>query len=174
MKDNLSIVGHREYLINYLKKKFPESRKEDLEDVVQSAIIKAHRYNHLWNEKCSLKTWLTHIAYNIYIDSIRKKYNKFECLISSNEDSYLFDNVLIDDFSHNIIDGDNEDKLLDRLFFDCADNIHIQAFKLSVIDEIDYKEISEKYNIPIGTVKSRVFRGRKILQERYNQYLVGE
>ena len=46
---------------------------------------------------------------------------------------------------------------------------NIQTFKLHVIDEIDYKDIASMQNIPIGTVKSRVFRGRKLLRDRYQE-----
>ena len=49
------------------------------------------------------------------------------------------------------------------------DNVHIQAFNLNVIDDIDYKDIAIQQNIPIGTVKSRVFRAKKLLQEKYRQ-----
>jgi RNA polymerase sigma-70 factor (ECF subfamily) len=174
MKDNLSIASYREYLFNYLKKKFPSSRREDIEDVVQNALIKALRFSEHWKKDCSLKTWLCVIAHNMYLDSLRKTYIKNEYLLSTDEDLFLFENITVDDFSNDIISEDNHSELVDRLFFDYAENVHIQAFKLSVIDEIDYKEISEKYNIPMGTIKSRVFRGKKILLERYNQKLESE
>ena len=41
MKDTLLICSYRDYLINYLNKKFPNARKEDIEDAVQNAIIKS-------------------------------------------------------------------------------------------------------------------------------------
>jgi DNA-directed RNA polymerase specialized sigma24 family protein len=40
---------------------------------------------------------------------------------------------------------------------------------LNVIDGIDYKDIAIQYNIPLGTVKSRVFRAKKLLQEKYRE-----
>jgi DNA-directed RNA polymerase specialized sigma24 family protein len=49
------------------------------------------------------------------------------------------------------------------------DNVHVQAFNLNVIDDIDYKDIAIQQNIPIGTVKSRVFRAKKLLQEKYRE-----
>lgn len=38
---------------------------------------------------------------------------------------------------------------------------------MNVIEDLDYKDIALAQNIPIGTVKSRVFRAKKILQEKY-------
>ncbi len=169
LKDHLSINSHREYLFNYLKKKFQKSRKEDLEDIVQDTIIKAVRHSHSWKGDCSLKTWLSVIARNMYLDRMRKNYIKNDYLLSSPNENYIFEQAFIEDFSSDIIDHSNQNELLSKLFFDSNNNIHVNAFKLSVIDELDYKCISEEYNIPIGTVKSRIFRGRQILLERYNQ-----
>lgn len=60
-------------------------------------------------------------------------------------------------------------ELINELLDGFGDNLHIQAFCLNVIEEIDYKDIAIKYNIPIGTVKSRVFRGKKLLQDKYRE-----
>jgi DNA-directed RNA polymerase specialized sigma24 family protein len=46
-------------------------------------------------------------------------------------------------------------------------NVHVQAFNLNVVSGVDYKDIAIQQNIPLGTVKSRVFRGKKLLQEKY-------
>ena len=171
MKDKLLISSYREYLTNYLNKKFPRARKEDIEDAVQNTIIKAVRFSEKWQGNSSLKTWLAVIARNMYLDSFRKTYTKNEYLLKTNEESFVFDKISVDDFSDNICDTEYENELTEVLFSGFDDNIHIQTFKLSVFDEVDYKDIAILCNIPIGTVKSRVFRARKLLQEKYEKYI---
>ena len=49
------------------------------------------------------------------------------------------------------------------------DNIHVNTFKLNVVHDVNYKDIAIQQKIPIGTVKSRVFRAKKLLQEKYRE-----
>ena len=169
MKDKLLIGNHREYLINYLNKKFPNARKEDIEDAVQNTIIRAIRHSDSWKGDCSLKTWLSVIARNTYADSFRKTYIKHEFILNTIEESYIFDQLSIDDFSETLCENNYQSKLVQELFSGFEDNIHIQAFKNNVIDDIEYKDIAKQQNIPIGTVKSRIFRAKKLLQEKYRE-----
>ena len=167
MKDKLLICNHREFLTNYLHKKFPRARKEDIEDAVQNAIIKAVRFSDKWQGNCSLKTWISVIAVHIYTDTFRKTYVKNEYLLNSSEESFIFDKISVDDFSETLCNSNFLSELVKELFSGFEDNVHIQAFSLNVVDEIDYKDIAIQQNIPIGTVKSRVFRAKKLLQEKY-------
>ena len=169
MTDDLLICSYRDYLIAYLKKKFRRGRFEDIEDAVQNTLIKAVKFHDKWNKNCSLKTWLSIIAVNMYTDTFRKTYLRNEYLLDSSEDLFLFDQISVDDFSVKLCDDEQHSFLISELFSDFKDNVHIEAFKLSVIDEIDYKEISIRQNIPMGTVKSRMFRAKKLLIEKYNQ-----
>ena len=169
MTDELLICSYRDYLIAYLKKKFRRGRFEDIEDAVQNTLIKAVKFHDKWNKNCSLKTWLSIIAVNMYTDTFRKTYLRNEYLLDSSEDLFLFDQISVDDFSVKLCDDEQHSFLISELFSDFKDNVHIEAFKLSVIDEIDYKEISIRQNIPMGAVKSRMFRAKKLLIEKYNQ-----
>ena len=78
MTKELQICSYREFLYNYLFRKFPKARREDVEDAVQNAIIKAVKFVDKWQGDSSLKTWLTVIAVNMYLDTFRKTYNKNE------------------------------------------------------------------------------------------------
>jgi len=169
MTKGLQICSYRDYLINHLSKKFPRARKEDIEDAVQNAIIKAVRFIDKWKGESSLKTWLSVIAVNMYTDTFRKTYVKNEYVFDSSEDLFIFDKIPIDDFSETLCDIDYQNKLFKELFFGFDDNFSIQLFKHNIIDDIVYKDIAIKYNIPIGTVKSRIFRAKKLLQEKYRE-----
>ena len=169
MIDKLLIGHHREYLTNYLNKKFPNARKEDIEDAVQNAIIKAVKHSDKWQGQSSLKTWLSKIAFNMYLDTFRKIYVKYERVINSTEESFIFDKITIDDFSETLCENNYQSKLVDELLSGFEDNINIQAFKNNIFDDIDYKDIAIQQNIPLGTVKSRIFRAKKLLQEKYRE-----
>ena len=86
MKDTLLICSYREYLINYLSKRFLNARKEDIEDAVQNAIIKSLRLSHSWKGESSLKTWLSVIAVNMYTDSgFKLNISHLKCLFANGE-----------------------------------------------------------------------------------------
>jgi RNA polymerase sigma-70 factor (ECF subfamily) len=169
MTKELQICSYREFLYNYLFKKFPKARKEDVEDAVQNAIIKALRFCDKWQGESSLKTWVTIIAVNMYTDTFRRRYNKYEYTLDSSEDFFLFDKIAVEDFSETFCDSNNLSELVTELLSGFEDNVHVNAFKLNVVHDIDYKDIAIQQNIPIGTVKSRVFRAKKLLQEKYRE-----
>ncbi len=167
MTKELQICSYREFLHNYLFKKFPKARREDVEDAVQNAIVKAVKFVDKWQGGSSLKTWLTVIAVNMYLDTFRKTYNRNEYTLDSSEDLFLFEQISVDDFSETLCNFDNQTNLVKELLSGFEDNIHVQAFKLNVVHDVDYKDIAIQQKIPIGTVKSRVFRAKKLLQEKY-------
>ena len=103
----------------------------------------------------------------MYSESFRKKYTHQEYVLSSLKDAYIFENIIEDDFSETLCNNHCQKNLLKELLSGFEDNVHIQAFKLNVVDEVDYKDIAIQQNIPLGTVKSRVFRAKKLLQEKY-------
>ncbi len=164
-----SICNQRSFLFNFLKKKFPKARNEDLEDIVQSVLIRAITRVSQRNQQYSVRTWLATIAVNAYFDSFRKKYNKHEIIGTSDENGidYIIDNIIVDDFSETFCQDSYLKEINKALLSGFENNIHVQAFIMNFIDDIDYKEIAITHNIPIGTVKSRVFRGKQLLQKRY-------
>ncbi len=169
MKDTLLICSYRDYLINYLNKKFPNARREDIEDSVQNAIIKAIKHSDKWKGDCTLKTWLAVIARNMYLDSFRRTYAKHEFILNSSEESYIFDQVAVDDFSETLCNIDYQNKLFNELLSGLDENIFIKTLSMHIVDDIDYKNIATKLDVPIGTVKGRIFRAKKLLQEKYRE-----
>jgi RNA polymerase sigma-70 factor (ECF subfamily) len=169
MKDTLLICSYRDFLTNYLNKKFPRARKEDIEDAVQNSIIKALRHSSKWNGDCSLKTWLAVIAKNMYLDSFRKTYVKNEYILNSSEELFIFEKIPVDDFSETLCDLDYQNKLFNELLTGLEDNMFIKTLSMHIVDDIDYKNIATQLDIPIGTVKGRIFRAKKLLQEKYRE-----
>ena len=169
MTIQLQICSYREYLFNYLHKKYPKARREDLEDTVQNTLVKAVRFAHKFQGGSTIKTWLAVIASNMYLDSFRKTYIKHEYVLESSEDLFLFDKILQEDFSETFCEIDYQNKLFDELLSGFEDNVLIKTLSMHIVDDIGYKDIATQLNIPIGTVKGRIFKAKKLLQEKYRE-----
>ena len=92
---------------------------------------------------------------------------KNESLINSDEMNSVFENMIQEDFSETLCETNYLNDLVKELLSEFEDNVHVNAFRLNVVHDVDYKDIAIQQNIPIGTVKSRVFRAKKLLQEKY-------
>lgn len=169
MKDKLQICSYRNDVARYLSKKYPTARKEDIEDAVQSAIIKASICKNQWRGDTTLKSWLTKIAINFYIEIHRRPYSKNESLVYLKEAKSLFENVIQEDFSETLCENNYLKSLYEELMSGLEDNISVETFNLNVIEDISHKDIATKQNISIAAVKSRVHRGKLMLQKKYRK-----
>ena len=169
MTKELQICNSRDYVTKFLNKKYPKARKEDIEDIVQSAIIKAIRVKDQWRGETAIECWLVKIAINFYLEMNRKPSFKNESLIYSQDVESVFENITQEDFSATLCDIDYQNKLSKELMLGLEDNISIIAFNLHVFEDIDYKDIATKQNISIAAVKSRIHRGKMMLQKKYRK-----
>ena len=138
---------------------------DDTKDLVQETILKAYRYRAKFQEGTNLRGWLYTILKNSFINNYRRdmKRNTF---LDSTDNSYFIDLP-----SHKI-DNDAETKFirkdLDHAIDDLAFDLRV-TFKLNT-EGYKYHEIAEELQIPIGTVKTRIFVARRILRERLKDY----
>ena len=138
---------------------------DDTKDLVQETILKAYRYRAKFQEGINLRGWLYTILKNSFINNYRRdmKRNTF---LDSTDNSYFIDLP-----SHKI-DNDAETKFirkdLDHAIDDLAFDLRV-TFKLNT-EGYKYHEIAEELQIPIGTVKTRIFVARRILRERLKDY----
>ena len=170
MIDKYNICSYRSYLENFLKKKFPKSKYQDIDDVVQNSLIKAIKNQDSWQKNASIKTWLSIIATNMYFDMFRVKYNKYEDVINSNDMFFIFDKK-INDFTEEYCSNQCTNQIYDYLFKNVQKDVYLQTFLLYAYDDLEYNEISEIQNIPIGTVKSRIFKARQKLKIKYEEFI---
>ncbi|HLE38146.1 MAG TPA: sigma-70 family RNA polymerase sigma factor [Acidimicrobiia bacterium] len=148
----------------------------DAEDVLQESLLKAYRGYHTFVTGTNLKAWLYRILTNTFINKYRKQSRRpHEVELGDLEDFYLFKR-LGDEGSAAARSA--EDEALDR-FVDEDIKAAVESlpenFRISVlladVEGFSYKEIAEIMGVPIGTVMSRLHRGRKALQQALWQFV---
>jgi RNA polymerase sigma-70 factor, ECF subfamily len=143
----------------------------DAEDLVQETYLKAYRGFGSFELGTNLKAWLYRILTNTYINSYRAKRRRPEVTdVEDIEDLYLYRHLVGDGSAG--LGRSAEDEALDR-FTDTDIKEAIESlpdtFRMAVlladVEGFSYKEIAEITEVPIGTVMSRIHRGRKALQK---------
>jgi RNA polymerase sigma-70 factor, ECF subfamily len=144
----------------------------DAEDLVQETYLKAYRAFGGFTEGTNLKAWLYRILTNTYINAYRaKKRRPEESDIDDLENFYLYRRL--GGLEGATAGRSAEDEVLDH-FTESEVKEAIEAlpeqFRMAVllgdVEGFSYKEIAEILDVPIGTVMSRLHRGRRALQKR--------
>ncbi len=143
----------------------------DAEDLVQETFLRGYRSYGTFAEGTNLRAWLLRILTNVFINTYRAKQRRVdETDLGDIEDLYLYRRL--GTLEAALASRSAEDQLLD-LFTDDEVRRAIEdlpeAFRLPVlladVEGFAYKEIAELLEIPIGTVMSRLHRGRKAMQK---------
>jgi RNA polymerase sigma-70 factor (ECF subfamily) len=143
----------------------------DAEDLVQETYLKAFRSFHRFQQGTNLKAWLYRILTNTFINSYRaRKRRPQETDIDDVEDLYLYRRLA--GAAASSAGRSAEDEVLDR-FGDGDVKQALESlpeqFRITVllvdVEGLSYKEIAEVLGVPIGTVMSRLHRGRRALQK---------
>ena len=143
--------------------------EQDKEDVSQEVFIKIHKNLRTFQFKSKLSTWIARIAYLTAINYL-KKYKK----MSSTE---LLDDLENYHFTRESPDTVTEKKeisnYVNRLIEMMPEQYRI-VITLYHLNEFSYQEIEDITGMPEGTIKSYLFRGRKLLKEKLEVYLKKE
>jgi RNA polymerase sigma-70 factor (ECF subfamily) len=132
---------------------------EDTEDLIQDTMIKALVNFDKFQEGTNLKAWLYTIMKNIFINNYRKK-SKFNFVRDESENGYMIN--LSTQKTYNLVERYQLNEELTNVI-DIVDKILSTAFVMHY-EGVKYEEISEKLNLPLGTVKSRIFLAKKKMQ----------
>jgi RNA polymerase sigma-70 factor, ECF subfamily len=148
----------------------------DAEDLVQDAYLRAYRSFHTFQEGTNLRAWLFRILTNAYINAYRSKQRRpIETDIDDVEDLYLYRRIGAMEAAAASLSA--EDQFLDlftddevkQALEDLPENFRMPVI-LADVEGFAYKEIAEILDIPIGTVMSRLHRGRKAMQRALYDY----
>ncbi len=146
--------------------------EEDANDLVQETYLKAHKFLENYDSGTNAKAWLFKILKNAYINEYRKKIRRpikvdidevvgFREGDESGKGAYhdmrqdIFDNTM----------GDEVTIALNVLPYEFR-----TVILLCDIENFTYEEIAKILELPIGTVRSRLFRARNMLKEKLKQY----
>lgn len=157
------IISLYQKLVWHLVAKIVKS-ESDREDVCQDVFIKVFRNLKTFKFESKLSTWIGRIAYNTAINYIQKK--KPELYEDISPEGVTLDSLESTIESPSSFAGtQNVNEILKEEIM----NLPIQyktIVTLYHLDEMNYAEISEITELPIGTVKSHLFRARKLLKDR--------
>ncbi len=150
----------------------------DAEDLTQNALVKALRFHDKFKEGTYIKAWLLTILRNTFINEYRSKSRRpMQVELSGTEAA---PNVSPDPkVSLQMVPGRREGllELLEDEVREALDAVP-DDFRLAVImadlEDKSYKDISDVMGCPIGTVMSRLYRGRKILREKLAGYAAAQ
>ncbi|MCH7973526.1 MAG: sigma-70 family RNA polymerase sigma factor [Bacteroidetes bacterium] len=146
--------------------------RDDAYDLVQDTYIKAFRFFDKFEKGTNCKAWLFRIMKNTYINDYRKRskqpekvdYNDIENFYEEIKASFVNNNHLEDEFFKNLL-GDEITEAIESLSEDFR-----TVTVLCDLEGFSYEEIAEIINAPIGTVRSRLHRARKILFAKLYKY----
>ncbi|MEM9514332.1 MAG: sigma-70 family RNA polymerase sigma factor [Actinomycetota bacterium] len=152
--------------------------RADAEDLVQETYLKGYRSFHTFTEGTNLRAWLFRILTNTYINTYRAKQRRpDESDLDDVEDLYLYKRI--DTLADPAIGRSAEESLMTLLpdsevkaaLESLPDNFRLPVV-LADVEGFSYKEIAEMLDIPIGTVMSRLHRGRKQMQKALHEYAI--
>lgn len=143
----------------------------DAEDLVQETYIRAFRFREQFTRGTNLKAWLFRILTNTFINQYRRKAARPSTTVLDDvEESILYRHMR--DVSPGSASPDPEAAVVDStLSSEVKEALEAlpEKFRTTLLLDVEgfsYKEIAELVDIPIGTVMSRLHRGRKFMQKR--------
>ena len=143
----------------------------DAEDLVQETYIRALRFRAQFTPGTNLKAWLFRILTNTFINAYRKRARAPETTELDDVDEFsLYRRMSAERPASSSPDPEREflDGIVSSEVTDALEELP-EKFRTTVLLDVEgfsYKEIAEMLEIPIGTVMSRLHRGRKFLQQR--------
>lgn len=138
--------------------------EDDAHDLLQETAYKAFKYRNMYQPKTNLRAWLMTIMRNTFINNYRQK--KRRQVLNDKTDNDFF----IDSGSYSVRNDGESNVTTEEIqqVVEALDDwmrvpflMHFQGYK--------YDEIAEVLDVPLGTVKSRIFFARRRLQEKISQ-----
>ncbi|MDX1672857.1 MAG: sigma-70 family RNA polymerase sigma factor [Balneolaceae bacterium] len=164
------IIPHLDAMYNFALRL--TSDPNDAEDLVQDTIVKAYRFFSSYEKGTNAKAWLFRILKNSYINNYRKK-SKQPNQVDYDEVSTFYETIRAER-------TDTSD-LEDRMYRELIDDDITKALEelpedfrtvvlLCDIEGFTYEEIANMLDVPIGTIRSRLHRGRNLLKAELMDY----
>ena len=150
--------------------------ERDAEDLVQDALLRAYRFFDRFERGTNIKAWLFKILTNTFINKYRRTV-KERSIVEGPEQDTVQAQVASRETSDQAADPERWffDRLLSDEVLRAVDALPLD-FRMVVIladlQEFSYREIADILDVPVGTVMSRLYRGRRLLQTALARYAV--
>jgi RNA polymerase sigma-70 factor (ECF subfamily) len=151
----------------------------DAEDLVQDSLLRAFRFWDSFQQDSNCKAWLLRIVTNTFINEYQRRKRSREVLDAATAEQDATDGVLVHADANDKVSpekamlqssvSDDVQRALESLPDDFR-----TAVILCDMQGLSYKEIAEIMECPVGTVMSRLFRGRKLLAAALREFAVAE
>jgi RNA polymerase sigma-70 factor, ECF subfamily len=142
--------------------------RHEAEDISQEAFIRAYVNIHTFNQKRKFSTWLYRIATNLCIDRIRKKKPDYylDAEVTGTDGLTMYSQVAADgQLPEEEVEEMELQAEIQRQILKLPDKYR-SVIVLKYIEELSLQEISEILDLPLGTVKTRIHRGREALRKQ--------
>jgi RNA polymerase sigma-70 factor, ECF subfamily len=154
-----------------------QGRQPEADDLLQETMMRAFQSWHTYLPGSECRSWLFTICRNEFLKKVSRR-KRIPEVVTSDIDADLESLAAMAVFSAGSeVDPEREfyASFVDADVMTAVDrlpDVFREALVLSDLEGMDYQQISEVLDIPTGTVKSRIFRGRRILQESLFEYAV--
>ena len=164
--DIVNLYQHKLYQICYRML----GNKQEAEDIAQEAFVRAYINLHSYDQKRKFSTWLYRIATNLCIDRIRKKKPDYylDAQVPGTDGLDMYSQIAADEkLPEETVE---QMELQDRIQYEISrlPDKYRSVIVLKYIEELSLQEISEILDMPLGTVKTRIHRGREALRKQLN------
>jgi len=148
--------------------------REDAEDLAQETLAKAYAAFHQFRPGTNFKAWIYRVLVNTYINSYRRQrrapqMKSWEEMAVDGDTDYAREDPSRLSSPEEAVLARLPDEEVQPALEALPDEFRI-AVLLSDVEDFSYKEIADILGIPLGTVRSRIFRGRRLLRRRLLDY----
>jgi len=137
-------------------------KQQEAEDLTQDVYVKVYEKRQMFNREYSINTWINRIAVNHVINHLKRQNN----FVKKIQEISFF-------YNQKPEEKEEQEGLAVRLLEQVEYKYRLPIV-LKDIQELSYEEVAQTMNLPIGTVRSRLNRGRKKLRELYEKEVQNE
>ena len=163
-------IPHKDILFNFALR--TTGNADDAKDLLQETFMKAFRFWDKYEKGTNIRAWLFRIMKNSYINRYRKE-TREPGMVDYDDVENFYDSIRDDSTDSNDLQKRMYSNMLSDEVISALQSLP-EDFRtvliLCDIEQLTYEEISDFLNCPIGTVRSRLHRGRKMLEEKLHDY----
>ena len=139
------------------------------QDIAQEAFIKAYKNIEKFRGDSQFYTWIYRIAINTAKNVISTKARASEVYDNDTADQLLSESATTSENPENILQAEQLRSEINKALQNLPEDIRV-TLSLREFDGLSYEEIAKVLNCPIGTVRSRIHKGREMLDQTFSKY----